>query len=119
MTEKIFQNYPPTLSEEQRSYASTFVRNWTAEHGLLVRPSTAQVPEESNPHGVLATNAPVSLFPSPFPRKLFEQAQSLQPVYNELYAAIACNEDFLETVMKEYVCPSQVCCSSRFSDRHY
>jgi glutathione synthase len=105
MTEKIFQNYPPTLSDEQRSSASAFVKNWTAEHGLLVRPSTAQVSAETNPHGVLATNAPVSLFPSPFPRKLFEQAQSLQTVYNELYAAIACNEVFLETFMKECVCP--------------
>jgi glutathione synthase len=103
MTEKIFQNYPPALSEEQRAYASTFVKNWTVEHGLLVRPSTAQVFEESNPHGVLATNAPVSLFPSPFPRKLFEQAQHLQTVYNELYAAVSCNEAFLSSAMSECV----------------
>lgn len=103
MTEKIFKDYPPPLSEEQREQASTFVKNWTAENGLLVRPSTVQVSKENNPHGVLATNAPVSLFPSPFPRKLFKQAQSLQTVYNELYAAIASNEGFLESAMKEYV----------------
>lgn len=101
MAEKIFQNYPPPLSEDQQSYLSSFVKNWTAQHGLLVRPSTAIVPEQHNPNSNLATNAPVSLFPSPFPRKLFNQAQSLQTVYNELYAAIACNEDFLESVMKE------------------
>lgn len=107
MTEQIFQNYPPALSEEQRTYALTYVKNWAAEHGLLVRPSASQVPKSSNPHGVLATNAPVSLFPSPFPRKLFEQAQSLQTVYNELYAAISCNEDFLSSAMAEYVSPTQ------------
>jgi glutathione synthase len=104
MTEKIFETYPPTLSDEQRLQVSTLVKNWTAENGLLVRPSTAQVSEQSNPNGVLATNAPVSLFPSPFPRGLFKQAQSLQTVYNELYAAIASNENFLEATMKEYDC---------------
>ncbi|ETN40648.1 glutathione synthetase [Cyphellophora europaea CBS 101466] len=103
MAQQIFQNYPPPLSEQQQVYLSTYVKNWTIQHGLTVRPSAAQVSEEVNPNAVLATNAPVSLFPSPFPRKLFKQAQSLQTVYNELYAAIASNETFLESVMKELI----------------
>lgn len=101
MTEQIYSRYPPSISDELSSYIAAYVKNWTAEHGLLVRPSTHQVGQDTNPNGVLATNAPVSLFPSPFPRKLFRQAQDLQTVYNELYAKIASNESFLETVMKE------------------
>ena len=101
MANKIFDNYPPPLSEKQVSYISSFTKNWTIQHGLAVRPSTSQVSEGINPHQVLATNAPVSLFPSPFPRKLFQQAQSLQTVYNELYAGVASNEHFLESIMKE------------------
>lgn len=101
MTERIFSSYPPSLADEQISYLAEYVKNWTAEHSLLVRPSITQVGESINPNGVLATNAPVSLFPSPFPRKLFRQAQELQTVYNELYAGIANSEAFLEAVMKE------------------
>ena len=101
MTEQIYSQYPPTLNEEQLQHLAKFIKNWTAEHGLLVRTSVAQVAQDVNPNGVLATNAPVSIFPSPFPRKLFRQAQELQTIYNELYAAIANDEAFLETVMKE------------------
>jgi glutathione synthase len=98
--EMVFENYPPTLSEAQSAYLSTHVKNWTAQNGLLVRPSSAQVPESASGNGNLATNAPVSLFPSPFPRKLFRQAQNMQTEYNELYAAVASSEAFLESVMK-------------------
>lgn len=100
MANKIFVGYPPVLSSEQSDYVTGFVKNWAAQHGLLVRPSTSQIPADVNPHVNLATNAPVSLFPSPFPRKLFRQAQDLQPLYNELYAAVASSEDFLESVME-------------------
>jgi glutathione synthase len=103
MAEQIYSQYPPTIPEELCSQTAAYVKDWTAEHGLLVRPSAKQVTADTNPNNVLATNAPVSLFPSPFPRKLFEQAQSLQTVYNELYAAIASDEAFLEAIMREYV----------------
>ena len=59
--------------------------------------------EDINPNHVLATNAPVTLFPSPFPTKCFEQARSLQQVYNELYASIASSEAWLEAIMKELI----------------
>jgi glutathione synthase len=99
----IFSNYPPDIPDEQLEYLVSVVKNWTIQHGLTVRPSTAIVPEDTNPNHVLATNAPVTLFPSPFPKACFEQARSLQTVYNELYAAVASNERWLETIMKEYV----------------
>lgn len=103
MADKIYSEYPPPLSPEQEEYLVQTVKNWTIEHGLSVRPSTAIVSEEANPKNVLATNAPVTLFPSPFPKSCFEQARSLQQVYNELYAAIASDEQWLEAIMKEYV----------------
>jgi glutathione synthase len=99
-TDMVFENYPPTLSQAQSAYLGTFVKNWTAQNGLLVRPSTSQIPESVSGNSNLATNAPVSLFPSPFPRRLFRQAQDMQTEYNELYAAVASSEAFLESVMK-------------------
>ena len=99
--DEIFSRYPPDVPEEQLEYLVSTVKNWTIEHGLTVRPSPAIVSDESNPNHVLATNAPVTLFPSPFPRKCFETARSLQTVYNELYAAVSSNEHWLESIMKE------------------
>ncbi|GKT88088.1 LOW QUALITY PROTEIN: glutathione synthetase [Colletotrichum tofieldiae] len=53
------------------------------------------------PKGILAVNVPVTLFPSPFPRSCFEQARSVQKTYNELYAAISRDEDFLSAMVNE------------------
>lgn len=97
----VYETYPPEVSEEQLEYLKSTVNNWTAQHGLLVRPSPSLVSEDVNPNHILSTSAPVTLFPSPFPRACFEQARSLQMVYNELYAAIASNEEWLESIMKE------------------
>ena len=97
----LFSGYPPDVPDEQLVYLVAFVKNWTAQHGLAVRPSSSNKSEDSNPNHVLATNAPVTLFPSPFPRTCFETAKSLQTVYNELYAAIANSEAWLESIMKE------------------
>jgi hypothetical protein len=104
MTSSIYASYPPEIPPEQQAYLVQTVKNWSAEHGLLVRPSPAFISSDVNPNGVLATNAPVTLFPSPFPKACFEQARSLQKAYNELYAAIASDQAWLEDIMKEYVC---------------
>jgi glutathione synthase len=97
----VFSTYPPDVPDDKLEYLVSTVKNWTIQHGLTVRPSPATVTDEVNPNHVLATNAPVALFPSPFPKTCFERARSLQTVYNELYAAIASNERWLETIMKE------------------
>ncbi len=97
----MFLNYPPDMTDERLEYLVSVVKNWTIEHGLTVRPSSKNVSGESNPNHVFATNAPVTLFPSPFPQSCFEIARSLQTVYNELYAVVANNEEWLESIMKE------------------
>lgn len=99
----IYDTYPPSLAPDQKEYLVRTVSDWCIQHGLSVRPSPTFVSEEVNPHRVLATNAPVTLFPSPFPKSCFQHAQQLQQVYNELYATIADDEEWLETILKEYV----------------
>lgn len=98
---KIYSDYPPPLTPEQEEYLVQTVKNWTIEHALTVRVSTAMVAGEKNPHNVLATPAPVTLFPSPFPKACFEQAKNIQQTYNELYANIASDEKWLGEIMKE------------------
>ncbi|KIX10038.1 glutathione synthetase [Rhinocladiella mackenziei CBS 650.93] len=99
----IYRTYPPSLTLDQEEYLVQTVKNWSIEHALAIRPSTAIVSEETNPNHVLATNAPVTLFPSPFPKPCFEQARSLQQVYNELYASVASDEQWLEEIMTELI----------------
>ncbi|EXJ93121.1 glutathione synthetase [Capronia epimyces CBS 606.96] len=103
MAYNIYSEYPPPLTADQEKYLVQTVKNWSIEHALAVRPSSAIVSEEANPNHVLATNAPVTLFPSPFPKSCFDQARSLQQVYNELYAAVASDEQWLEDVIKELI----------------
>lgn len=101
MASQIYDDYPPNLSEEQKDYLVQAVKNWTIQHGLTVRPNSSIVSEEINKNNVLATNAPVTLFPSPFPEDSFELARRIQPFYNELYASIADDEEWLEEVIQE------------------
>ncbi|KAF7514380.1 hypothetical protein GJ744_000150 [Endocarpon pusillum] len=74
--------------------------DWSIQHGLTVRPSSSFIPGEVDKSGVLATTAPVTLFPSPFPESCFRQGHFLQTTYNELYAAISNDEVWIEEIMK-------------------
>jgi glutathione synthase len=77
------------------------VKDWTVGNGLAVRPPPAVVSAEADPQGVLATSVPVTLFPSPFPKVCFEQAKAVQTAYNELYARISQDEEFITRVTQE------------------
>lgn len=101
MATDFYPAYPPHLSEEQKEYLLTNVRDWSIARGLAVRPAPAYVPAEQDPSGALATTAPVTLFPSPFPRTCFEQARSVAEAYNELYSAIASDEDWLKDIVEQ------------------
>lgn len=101
MDESIYSSYPPHLDPAQEAYLVTSIKDWAIQNGLAVRPQPSFVPRESDPRGVLATNAPVTLFPSPFPKASFEEARALQKTYNQLYAAITCDEEWLGKIMEE------------------
>ncbi|KXT15350.1 hypothetical protein AC579_10435 [Pseudocercospora musae] len=103
MATSIYSEYPPELNAEQKEYLLSNLKDWSIAHGLAVRPAPAYVPEEQNPSGALAATAPVTLFPSLFPRVCFEQAQSVAEAYNELYSAIASDESWLTGIVEELV----------------
>lgn len=101
MDESIYSSYPPQLDPAQEAYLVTTIKDWAIQNGLAVRPHPTFVSKESDPQGVLATNAPVTLFPSPFPKVCFEEARALQKIYNQLYASITNDEDWLGKIMEE------------------
>lgn len=94
--------YPPALDaglETER--LSQTIKDWSIANGLAVRPPPALVGQNQDPEGILAINAPVTLFPSPFPKSCFEEAKAIQTNYNELYARISQDEEFLGRLVQE------------------
>lgn len=101
MPASTYPSYPPDLTDDQRAYLLSNLKDWSIAHGLAVRPTTTYVPPEQDPSGALATTAPVTIFPSLFPRGCFEQAKSVAKAYNELYSAISSDEAWLKGIVEE------------------
>jgi glutathione synthetase len=95
--------YPPALSKEEEQYLLSNLKDWSIAHGLAVRPAPSFVQPSQDPSGVLATTAPVTLFPSLFPRSCFKDGLAIQQSYNELYSAIARDEKWLQAIVEELV----------------
>ncbi|KAI9677435.1 MAG: hypothetical protein M1817_006389 [Caeruleum heppii] len=99
----IYPAYPPALTPEQSAHLVTEVKDWSIAHGLAVRPPSTTIPPDADPGGALAITAPVSLFPSLFPRSCLEKARQIQKAYNELYAAIARDEEWLGHIVEDII----------------
>lgn len=102
MARSIYPDYPPTLTSEQSGYLLSNIKDWSILNGLAVRPTSAFVPASIDPSHSLAVTAPVTLFPSLFPRACFEEARAIQTAYNELYALVAKDDRWLQEIVEEY-----------------
>lgn len=94
-------SYPPPLQPAEKEALIITVKDWSIGNGLAVRPPPTVIAAEADPRAIAAVNVPVTLFPSPFPRQCFAQAKDVQKTYNELYAAVSRDEQYLEQVVKE------------------
>ncbi|KAL9597512.1 MAG: hypothetical protein Q9219_005094 [cf. Caloplaca sp. 3 TL-2023] len=72
------------------------VLDWQYMHGSLLK-----IPPDSGQ--ILARPIGTTLFPSPFPRDLFEMAKDLQVVYNKLYMAVARDEEWLSHCLRDLI----------------
>ncbi|PNY24084.1 Glutathione synthetase [Tolypocladium capitatum] len=95
--------YPPSLKDAELDGLVQTTKDWSISNGLAIRPPPAVIPKEADPTGIAAIHAPVTLFPSPFPRICFDQGKSVQKTYNELYASVSRDEEFLAQIVKEVV----------------
>lgn len=101
MASAVHPDYPPNLTPDQTDYLLSELKDWSLSNGLAVRPSQNFISENLDPGGVLAVPAPVTLFPSPFPRACLDEAREIQQTYNELYAAISRDEEWLGEIVQE------------------
>ncbi|CAI6088884.1 unnamed protein product [Clonostachys chloroleuca] len=95
--------YPPALESHEQEHIIEIIKDWTIGNGLALRPPPAVISPEADPRGISAVSAPVTIFPSPFPKVCFEQAKLVQPAYNELYAAVSRDEEFLKKAVDEVI----------------
>lgn len=89
-TNEIKMKYPPPLSDDQLHDLITEVKDWQLTHGSLLK-----LLHCNDQGSVLAHSIGASLFPTLFPRILFEEALSLQRIYNKLYTAVAEDDEWL------------------------
>jgi glutathione synthase len=101
MIKKMTPNYPPELTSEQAEYLLSNLKNWSILNGLAVRPSHNYISKDVDRSDSIAIPAPVTLFPSVFPRSCFNEARDIQQAFNELYAAIATDEAWLMDAIAE------------------
>lgn len=88
-----FSEWPPALTDSQLEALHLQASTYALAHGLLYLPVQPPLLPTS------AIHAPLSLLPSPFPRRLFDFSQRIQSIYNVLYSRIAMDEDFLDQIM--------------------
>ncbi|CAG7966205.1 unnamed protein product [Penicillium olsonii] len=85
-------------SDEQMLALLSQIQDWQINHGSLLKNLESQTE-----HSVFSYPVGVSVYPTPFPKSQFRKAMDLQPVYNELYMAVAGDEEWLYNATKELI----------------
>ncbi|RAO71995.1 uncharacterized protein BHQ10_008007 [Talaromyces amestolkiae] len=88
-------NYPPeNISPDQLNSILTQIKDYQTNHGSLLK-----VIGSETPHSVHLQPVSASVFPTVFPRRLFNEAvDELQLIYNELYCKLAEDVEWLHAV---------------------
>ena len=88
---------PPSKQEWWKSSANiSAIKDYAIQQGLLVRASR-------DPSDETVTNVSVTLFPSLFPKELFDLARSIAADLNSLVDRVSRDELFLENELQRYL----------------
>ncbi|KAH7350609.1 glutathione synthase, partial [Rhexocercosporidium sp. MPI-PUGE-AT-0058] len=90
--------YPPLMPDEQVETLIADVKDWQITCG-----SQLKILDTDNVHSVLTHAVGATLFPTLFPRELFDEALMLQKTYNKLYTAVAEDEAWLFDTLKDLI----------------
>lgn len=83
----------PPLTPGQTTLLVDKSQSWGLAHGLVMYPPGFVLS--------LATVAPLTLFPTPFPKQAFEQALAVQQTFNRLYTLVASSKGWIESISKD------------------
>ncbi|KAF5866912.1 hypothetical protein ETB97_008717 [Aspergillus alliaceus] len=90
--------YPPQFSEERGLALIADIVDWQINHGSLLKQI---IPHSSTSSSSQCSPVGVSVFPTLFPRAQFDHARELQPIYNELYCAMAEDEQWIFEAIRD------------------
>jgi hypothetical protein len=96
MPKPSYSTWPPKLPEPEEKYLLETLKDYGLSVGFCVKHHSPDI-------GDCAALAPITLFPSLFPRSCFELAEGVQKAYNLLYAKIASDTKWLEESISQYV----------------
>lgn len=88
----------PKFTGPQIQFLLSSIKDYQLTHG-----STLKNVNDEKLHTVQSRPVGVSLVPSKFPRNCFEKAVELQPVFNELYARVSTDEQWLEQELGDFL----------------
>jgi glutathione synthetase len=74
--------FPPVLTKEEIDILKKESADYCPAHGILMRPHELTI-------------VPHTLFPSPFPVELFNEAMRIQPVFNSMFDFVSSDSQFL------------------------
>ena len=89
----------PTLTPSQQDALAVRATTYALDSGITFLPRSWY--SSGSPAPSASVHAPVSILPTPFPRRLFEEAQRIQRIYNILYSRVSRDFSFLDRVMGE------------------
>lgn len=98
--DSIYPPWPRKLSKEHLDFLQEEIIDWSLANGLAIRlrPDSGLVKEQEL---ASATTAPVTVFPSLLGAAQYHEARKIQCSYNELYARIASDRQWLGGVVEE------------------
>jgi len=103
MTDSYFKRHLPKFSEDQFENLISAVKDYQITHGSLLK--LVKTDEE---HTVLVRPVGSSLYPTQFPRDLFEIALNLQKCFNKLYVKVAEDEEWLKDTLSDLIVNDQL-----------
>ncbi|KAL3109848.1 hypothetical protein niasHT_011151 [Heterodera trifolii] len=103
--DKVTQNYVEQLVKSEKHLLSLrqFAVEWAHNNALIFRNKKVLASTDAIYRSDVAVIAPFSLFPSPFPRHVFEDALAVQKALNLLYFRVATDIDFLERAYSDLI----------------
>ncbi|ODQ77281.1 hypothetical protein BABINDRAFT_41735 [Babjeviella inositovora NRRL Y-12698] len=82
----------PQLSPDQQSLLTERLLHWSLANGLTMYPPQFKT--------FSPVAAPMTLFPTPFPREAFLSALAVQETFNQLYINVVTNTPWLTTILE-------------------
>lgn len=94
-----YPDYPPKTSESESEKINNTILDWSLGNGLVMLSPHGETGTAK--FGSAAVHAPVTVYPSPFPKSGFQHALNVQKNFNLLYANISNDVDWLSSALKE------------------